>query len=99
MMNLHRRDPLTFAQMIATLKDIEAICDWLTKNQVCVLGFRCSRSGPVVTVAPHPKVYALAKGDAERGEFRQVGALRHECWSFKTRRGVLVCWEDVRCVH
>lgn len=98
-MNPHRQEPLTFVQMLASLKDIEAICAWLAKNQVCVLGFRCSRTGPVVTVEPHPRVYALAKGDAYREGFRQVGAARHECWSFKTRRGVTVCWEEVRCVH
>lgn len=93
-----RHDPLTLQEMLASVREIERTADWLLKHHVCLLGFRCNRRGPLITVAPHPRVYILSKGAAERCEFRQVGALRYERWEF-ARNGVRITWEEVVCVH
>lgn len=96
----HRRgEPMTLSQFMASLGLIESTIDWLSRNHVSVIGFGCTRNGPVITVAPHPSVYIAGKGEAERIGYRQIGALRHELWSFKARGDVVVCWEEVVCVH
>lgn len=92
------QEPLTLQQMLAGVREIEHTANWLLTHQICVLGFRCSRLGLLITVAPHPRIYILAKGTAERCEFRQIGALRYERWEF-ARSTVRVTWEEVVCVH
>lgn len=93
------RAPLTVPQFMASLALIESTMTWLLGRQIAVIGFGCTRRGPLITVAPHPAVYMAAKGTAERRSIRQVGALRHELWTFAARGGVEVCWEEVVCVH
>lgn len=102
---LRRHEPLpalghgrmTLAGVFAALPKIERAMDWLTKHHVAVVGFGCTRKGPVVTVAAHPAVYILAHGRAERREQRQAGATRHETWSFATDEGVDIVWEETVC--
>lgn len=93
------RAPLTVPQFLASLALIESTMTWLLGKQIAILGFGCTRQGPLITVAAHPAVYMAAKGSAERRSFRQVGALRHELWTFAARGGVEVCWEEVVCVY
>lgn len=92
------RAPLTLVEMLASIKQIKRATDWLLRHHICVLGFRCSRKGPVISVAPHPNVYALAHGEAERCGYQQKGALRHERWEFSSQ-GIRITWEEVVCVH
>jgi len=94
-----RRAPLTLAQFMASLAVIEATMAWLLGKRIAILGFGCTRSGPVITVAAHPAVYMAAKGSAERRSYRQIGALRHELWTFSARGGVEICWEETVCAH
>ena len=93
------RSPMTLAGVLAALPRIEHTMAWLGRHQIAVIGFGCTRKGPVVTVAAHPAVYMLAHGRAERREQKQVGAVRHEMWSFPTDNQVDIVWEEVVCVH
>lgn len=93
------RPPITLTQFMASLALIEATMAWLVSNNLCVIGFGCTRHGPLITIAAQPAAYKLAKGSAERRGYRQIGALRHETWSFSAQGGVEVCWEEVVCVH
>ena len=93
------RPPMTLKRLVESLPKIESTIDWLISHQICVLGFGCCRSGPVVTVAAHPSVYMLARGEAERIGIDQRGLLRHETWRFAARGCVDVMWEEVVCVH
>ena len=93
------RPPMTLKRLVESLPKIEATVEWLLKHQICILGFGCGRRGPFVTVAAHPTVYFLAKGEAESIGHDQRGALRHETWSFFARGNVEVLWEEVTCVH
>lgn len=97
--HLADKPPLTLPQFMASLALIESTMAWLLGRQIAILGFGCTRKGPLITVAAHPAVYMAAKGSAERRGYRQVGALRHELWAFSARGGVEVCWEEVVCVH
>lgn len=94
-----KRPPLTLEQFIASLGLIESTMAWLMARQISILGFGCTRLGPCITVAAHPAVYMAAKGTAERRSYQQVGALRHELWSFAARGGVDLLWEEVVCTH
>lgn len=93
------RPPITLAQFITSLERIETAISWLLGKQIAILGFRCTRRGPCITVAPHPAIWSAARGAAERRSYRQIGALRHELWAFTTREGVDVLWEEVVCAQ
>lgn len=104
MSNVHpikaaEQGPTTLVRFLASLSLIETTIAWLLSKHVSVIGFGCTRFGPVITVAAHPAAYVAAKGAAERRGYRQIGQLRYERWSFKARGDVEVTWEEVVCVH
>lgn len=40
-------------------------------------------------------LYKMAKGEARRFCYEQVGAMRFEVWTFKSREGVNIYWKEV----
>lgn len=87
--------PITWRDMLGALERISAAMDWLSAHQVAVLGFGCTRQGPVVTVAASPAVYTLFKARVETVGQHQVGALRHVLWEATAPGNVRVLWEEV----
>lgn len=93
-----RKTPITLGQFIASLQLIEETMEWLLANQLAIVSFGCTRRGPTINIAAQPRAYLIARGQAWRRSFSQVGALRHEVWVFAAKGGVEIAWEEVVCV-
>ena len=90
-----RRGPLTMKDAGLALAAIERTLAWMDRARVLHCGFGFGPKGVEIEAVACSTLYKMAKGEARRFCYEQVGAMRFEVWTFKSREGVNIYWKEV----